>query len=325
MQLKLMNYNLFSPGLFRLMLSFLVVLSHLSNWEVGKPAVMAFFILSGYWVSKMYSEKYVNNTFVFFISRFLRIWPLYMAVTIVTILAYYFILDTSYDIYFSDLFIISAATYSSNYQSVSWSLDVELQFYIFIPLILSFIRMHVSKMFFIVLLLFALAYIVNEMFGVVMFLYYIVPFVSGILLYKYKYKYIFCFYWASASLIAFLLFGVVIFNSEDFSIFLFKDSPVFISEDIFGMIWVSMLIPFIGYNVTVKSTVFDRHLGNYSYSLYLVHWPVIFSMKSNGQYDFSIIEILGAVIFFGLLFYNFIEIPIEKFRVKYVNKLILRV
>ena len=49
------------PGFFRLFLAAAVVVSHLSNLEIGRPAVFAFFALSGFWVMRMYDEKYAAS------------------------------------------------------------------------------------------------------------------------------------------------------------------------------------------------------------------------------------------------------------------------
>ncbi len=46
------------PGQFRLLLAFAVVLSHISNFDVGRLAVMLFFALSGYWTARIWEEKF---------------------------------------------------------------------------------------------------------------------------------------------------------------------------------------------------------------------------------------------------------------------------
>ena len=47
----------FGPGQFRVILAILLVFSHMSYVEIGRPAVFVFFMLSGYWVLRMYEEK----------------------------------------------------------------------------------------------------------------------------------------------------------------------------------------------------------------------------------------------------------------------------
>ena len=46
------------PGFFRLILATLVFLHHTSSIALGEMAVIVFFVLSGYWIAKMYREKY---------------------------------------------------------------------------------------------------------------------------------------------------------------------------------------------------------------------------------------------------------------------------
>ena len=48
----------FGPGAFRFFLASLVVVQHVSRLSLGHPAVLLFFMLSGYWVSRMYAERY---------------------------------------------------------------------------------------------------------------------------------------------------------------------------------------------------------------------------------------------------------------------------
>jgi len=46
------------PGLFRFLLALAVVVSHLSKLDIGRMAVLLFFFLSGYWVSKIWITKF---------------------------------------------------------------------------------------------------------------------------------------------------------------------------------------------------------------------------------------------------------------------------
>lgn len=62
----------FGPGQFRIFLAALVVLSHLSSLGIGRPAVFTFFMLSGYWVLRMYEENIApirrSNFFIYHAS-----------------------------------------------------------------------------------------------------------------------------------------------------------------------------------------------------------------------------------------------------------------
>ena len=67
------------PGLFRLLLAAAVLLSHLSRFDVGRLAVLLFFYLSGYWVTRVWQAKFgPRATLRFYAARYLRIAPLYL-------------------------------------------------------------------------------------------------------------------------------------------------------------------------------------------------------------------------------------------------------
>ncbi len=81
-------------GIFRLLLALSVVAAHSSSFfgtylVGGKIAVQAFYIISGFYMSLILSEKYIGKagSYKLFISnRFLRIFPIFWAVLLLTIL-----------------------------------------------------------------------------------------------------------------------------------------------------------------------------------------------------------------------------------------------
>src|SRR5262245_51095825 len=79
------------PGGLRYLLALAVVLFHATRWvPVGPAAVYVFFVLSGYWMSRMYQESYArlqNPLRVYLTSRALRIFPLYLTALAFTLLA----------------------------------------------------------------------------------------------------------------------------------------------------------------------------------------------------------------------------------------------
>ncbi len=77
-------------GFFRLLFAFTVVLTHskpIFGYFFGNPvvAVRAFFIISGFYMALILEKKYTSYK-SFIVSRFLRIYPLYFIVLILTVL-----------------------------------------------------------------------------------------------------------------------------------------------------------------------------------------------------------------------------------------------
>src|SRR6185437_11934638 len=81
-------------GLIRLLLALAVVATHCGpifgcNLVGGQIAVQSFFIISGFYMSVILNEKYVgvNNSYRLFITnRFMRLYPIYWAVFVATML-----------------------------------------------------------------------------------------------------------------------------------------------------------------------------------------------------------------------------------------------
>jgi peptidoglycan/LPS O-acetylase OafA/YrhL len=121
-----------SPGVFRILFAGLVVLHHSTPLRLGGWAVLVFFVLSGYWISKMWDEKYSNApkpVLTFIVSRWWRLFPV-MAICI----CLYFLWAGAMQGYSLDWFLrqlpIIGSTWSGTPLPPQWSLDVEMQFYL---------------------------------------------------------------------------------------------------------------------------------------------------------------------------------------------------
>lgn len=78
-------------GIIRILLALSVLITH-SNFAgkvfvPGDIAVQLFFIISGFYIAMILNEKYKNNIIGFYKNRFLRLYPIYIVVFLITICA----------------------------------------------------------------------------------------------------------------------------------------------------------------------------------------------------------------------------------------------
>ena len=121
-----------SPGLFRILFAGLVVLHHSTPLRLGAWAVLVFFVLSGYWISKMWDDKYSRSkapALTFIVSRWWRLFPV-----MATCIFLYFLWAGSMQGYSLEWLLrqlpIIGSTWNGTPLPPQWSLDVEMQFYL---------------------------------------------------------------------------------------------------------------------------------------------------------------------------------------------------
>jgi len=122
------------PGAFRLTLAFAVVVSHVSAIEIGRLAVLLFFYLSGYWTSRIWREKFgESRLWRYYLSRYWRIAPLFLIASIAAALVRHWPLHPV------NFTLLGIGSTHDDPTGVSWSLDVELQFYLLLPLLFGLV------------------------------------------------------------------------------------------------------------------------------------------------------------------------------------------
>lgn len=312
-----------SPGLFRLLLASLVVVSHVSRYDVGRPAVFIFFVLSGYWVYRMYDSKYrrfSNPVKAFYLSRFLRIWLFFVVCCLVAIvLSGHFVPEDLYA-----LLIIGVASRSHDPLGVSWSLDYEIQFYLLLPLIwllfnrITDLQIAVLSISHLVIVMMAGAHALETYYGILTVFGLLPLFLAGCLLARLDY----CpsVHAAAISLVLTAVAVIAVYFVPATHDLLIKDAGNPITKDLFFIFISGMLLPFIAYNVSQKSDGLDRHAGNWSYALYLLHSPIITATYAlmaakMGQPALKIVAVACA---YGgsLLMYLLIDARIERWRTR---------
>lgn len=147
-----------SAGRFRLMLAIIVVLHHsLGFFGFGAVAVYLFFTLSGYWITKIYKEKYnyqPTSILKFILSRWLRLFPVLLISTLIFIIAFpneryrleeFLHMDHSTLSWWARLSAICGVSGIQHPIPVVWSLDVEAQYYLCAPLITALLGVFCRK------------------------------------------------------------------------------------------------------------------------------------------------------------------------------------
>jgi len=325
------------PGVVRIILALTVVAFHISKLlPLGEFAVLSFFMLSGYWITLMYENKYSKSSVVnFYVSRFWRLLPVFILFNAITIL-----LKSIYDhqvflslmanrsvgFYLSNIFILGLNTVKRFPLAPAWSLDLELQYYLLFPLLYMIFKKKdiflyiIAALSFIVLIIHTLLVPVTEIPTTVFPLLFF--FIVGMVIFLKKLTFS-----ARTELIfngmfffiLLLIYCIPVLRAHtlkdpycDFNHYLNTALPLF-------------LIPFFSNSVRRKSDQTDRAIGEMSFVLYLAHWALIAPYNYYSR-DLSFVQRLPytigyLVITLGLsyLLFRFYDKPIDNLRRKWVE------
>ena len=359
-------------GLLRFFLAYVVLLSHCPEGLLPKIfhsslAVQCFFTISGFYMQLLVSEKYKNQNpeqFYknFYLSRIFRIFPIYLLTLLVTFLfldkgpintiliaedfkalIVYITSNLLIDLSIGEyLFYGSMDTndflHANNFNILiqSWSLDIEILFYIIAPFILTIKRN--SVIFLIILLCIILRFILasngfnysfSHFWTHAFFPTELATFLLGSLSYRFysysqNYNYLF-----DIKNYNFILFSLIIITSLIFLLFfgnpLNTNSYNFIGGDwntgLYGVpnaYWViillnALILPFLF--DCFKQSKIDSFIGHLSYPMYICHYSVIiFLDKINIDNYFLSLYVFLLTLFISIILVVFIEKPITQYR-----------
>jgi peptidoglycan/LPS O-acetylase OafA/YrhL len=314
----------------------LVVLFHFNiiGFSSGFIGVDIFFVISGFLMTKIIVDKILYNQFSltnFILARSIRILPALLVVTLTIAIIGWFIL-TPGDYRKYGAYALSSVAFFSNflywkktgdYFSTNahdipllhtWSLSVEWQFYIVFPIILWLITRIKNNKFIIkvtVLSLIITSFILsitltnnNQTSSFFMLHTRAWEMLAGGLVYlffnnNYKNK-------------NFEILGVLLIIT---SLFLINENTIWPGYMALFPVLGSMFI-IIGNNrnsLFFKSKITQK-IGDWSYSIYLWHWPIVFFINYLDEKSVYIsIFGIGLSIFLGMLSYKLIETPTRKY------------
>ena len=271
-----------------------VFLFHLDkeNFPGGFIGVDIFFLISGFLMIKILNEKKYSLK-KFYLRRIKRIFPTLIFVLFLSIFfsanllfldEFIFFTDSllSSIIFYSNLFFwIELKSYFTNSEMYpllhTWSISLEMQFYLIVPLIYLFInKFSKQNQILILLLTIIISLVLSILFSERDQSFYLLPhrineFLIGSLLYlvpKDKLNFN-----SKISDIYYFFVSIILI------ILLFNFNPKFF-PNYYGFIicvLISFFLYFNNYNVAKKivNFAFFQNVGKISYSFFLVHWPII--------------------------------------------------
>jgi peptidoglycan/LPS O-acetylase OafA/YrhL len=137
-----------NPGAFRMVLAALVAFAHTAGPFVGRPAVYVFFVLSGYWITRMWQERYAHTRapyFTFVVSRVWRLLPIYWLCYVIALVVAWgthrygaaeWAVASDWGWRLRAVCLLGSGG-AADFRPLgsAWSLDYEMQFYLLAPLL----------------------------------------------------------------------------------------------------------------------------------------------------------------------------------------------
>jgi peptidoglycan/LPS O-acetylase OafA/YrhL len=325
------HFNHFERGEFQTPL-----LPPLSLLTEGHTGVSIFLTLSGYLFAKLLGTKNINYTnFIF--NRVLRLFPLLLIVIVINLIQGS--IDSGFGIHI--LKPILKGFLWPTLPNGGWSITVEMHFYLLLPLLLTvFLRKRIHWSVVVLLAFLSFRYVLYKYgFDLQFSAYYTLlgrfdQFALGILAYRFRAKIpkvsIFGF-GVAVTFIAYLtIFDLVggYYGPFNFG----KVSWVWIFQLTVEGLLYSILIAFYDQKTLPenKLTLGIAKIGQISYSIYLLHVFVIFSIPKFIDQNFldisnSYLKLLSAFVFFicflpiAAISYKYIESPFFKYRRVYIK------
>ncbi|MFU2512307.1 acyltransferase family protein [Pseudoalteromonas sp. ASV78] len=311
------------------MIVFITHFSDITNWfdgvlggGSGAYGVMLFFMLSGFLMSYLYLEKAFNKEHVkhYFLARAGRVLPLYLAVVLGSYLFTQFDQNLLYDI--PNVNILLGHLLFLHGESVLWSIPPEVQFYLIFIIFWAFAKNRAGYIYVSIITVMLVLFLTNfprisgdlngipyNVFnsirslpfffvGVIFGLHY-----KSLVIPSYLKKHCFVF---SLCLIPLLYpeFTPVTSDAKR-KMWLSYEVLLVMSSVFFAVVF---LVP--DNNVLLANKITDL-LGKVSYSLYLLHMPIIVQVnKLNLSIEIKLLVSLFASVLLAYLSYSYFEKPI---------------
>ncbi|WP_233417197.1 acyltransferase family protein [Halovulum marinum] len=312
------------PGAVRLILALMIVAEHISGLRIGGPAFMAVFVLSGYWVARSWDLRYrqlPRPEATFWLSRILRLWPLYAVVFLGTTLVLAQVAGRYDPATWAGLPILGLASHGLDRIGIAWSLDILLQFYLLLPLLWALAgRTGPAGAALWVLAAAAAGWALILATGLVLLPAFLPLFALGWAAHARGWRV--PLWGALAAGAGFVLVAGAALVLPDWRGFVIGGSGSFGGDKLFALVWVLPLVPALLWSVRRPSGAADRLLGEIAYPVFLLHYPVIVTGRALLGRDYSAPEklaLVAAVLAAALVLHLVLGRPLEALRQRVVR------
>ena len=327
-----------------------VVFFHFNLFKLngGFVGVDIFFVISGYLITSIILQTKNFDLYEFYKKRLRRLLPIILLTVLISIIIGLFILSpihlnrlmnsSLYSILgISNLFFFSEAGYFDHEKLFkpllhTWSLAVEIQFYILWPLIIIFCKnLFKSNIIYILILIFLSSILLSVLYSprAVSFFYF-----TGFRMYEFAVGSILYFLipkkCPEKSSLYFVIGLVIIF----FSAFYFNSKFSFPSSNALIPCFGAALIIYSKFSDTKNFGKYLKHnciqfLGAKSYTIYMLHWPflIFYSYQKMGFISYlEKIVLITLIIISSAFVYKYFEQPFRYYKKKNTlnfNKILL--
>ena len=316
------------PGFFRLALALIVFIDHATRLNLGTSAVLIFFMLSGYWICTMWTVRYSKARIpylTYLVSRLWRLLPVFILCAVITwtLLALDGLVPPQVNWVHeavSNLLIIGYSSLAFQPDGPAWSLDIEVQFYIIAPLLISmFMRHRVRRLVGVAIFSVSACFLI----GSATVAPYLVFFAVGIACAMSMSKTSLPIACGSLVLSLTLIAGCIAGPFRH--ILLGGAHPSALYHEFNGaaqVLFALTMAPWAIYTTGQTGSHSDGMLGDLSYIVYLLHVPVMRAVNTGiGSYrhrgelicEALLIVLLGAVLIWGIF-----DRPMNRLRSKWV-------
>lgn len=336
-------------GILRTLLACMVLFGHLTDqWQIGTYAVFAFYVISGYLMTVIMHESYgysMQGRKHFATNRFLRLYPSYWAVLIISVAVLFFV-GAEFAGRYNDLIVLPASfrewasvfsmlyiaefpnKVAPNLAPTTWAITVELFFYLLICLGLSKTKLRTM-----IWLLASFAYVVY----------------CQVTQAPWPYKY----FPIPAASLPFAIGAFIYFRKREGYLSISESwvtAPLTLTVLLVGNAIATLIYPYYfqtGFYVSFFISILlcyelamqrkwpglnakcDKIIGDYSYPIYLMHWQIgllasfllfdqpIKTASAEG-YTVALVSLLLCLLLSTLII-RFIDKPLQRFKAKKIS------